>query len=140
MTAIWPRGRGGHKRYLALAVAVGAALLLGWVGSQAGARDGQQPTEWTVTSVVGEHEVKLQAVVGYCGGAPKPRISHVGVRNEGDRIYLSVFVQPKERDDVPCRGVALSIFKRVHLARKLSQVELFDASSSPPMRRWPVSR
>jgi hypothetical protein len=115
------------------------ALVLCLVAAGCGGRDDEGALRWSVFKQLGPHKAILAGEVGYCVGEPKPRVEKVVRSYSGRRVLLTLFLgrrQPKPQD---CRGVGLAVFKTVSFRRNLAQLELLDASTDPPERRWPTS-
>ena len=95
--------------------------------------------EWSFFKQLGPHKAKLAGEeVGYCVGEPKPRIEKVIRSYSGNHVFLTLIPSQERPEPEECRGVGLTLFKKVTFRRNLEQLVLLDSSTDPPSRRWPV--
>jgi hypothetical protein len=132
--------KGLLARAAAIIWSVSLCLAIVVVFSGCGSDNSAEPSvEWGVFKQVGPQAVKLVGEVDYCLGAPVPKISRATIDYSGHRVGIELFLA-KPRDAytlAACRGVVQAVYKTIKLKRSLAAVELFDASTDPPERRWP---
>lgn len=113
---------------------IAASIVLAGCGSG----DDAGTLEWSFFKRLGPNKASLAGEVDYCVGEPKPRVVKVIRRYSGNRVFLTLFLSQERPEPKECRGVILFVFKTVTFKRNLEQLELFDSSTDPPSRRWPV--
>jgi hypothetical protein len=120
---------------VAIAALLGVALLeLGRGGGDSGS---ERAVEWKVERVIGPRAVRLVAVVGVC--FEPVRLEQPITEYSGDRAYIELRHTP-EVDHGGCFLSLMILHKNVTVNRPLDELELFDASTDPPERRWPRRR
>lgn len=127
-------------RVLVIAAVSGAALLgvLG-VGCGSGASGPGSAVEWSVDRPVGQKWVRLAATVEWCS-FEVPRIEDPIIEYMGKRVYIELRVAPEKREEGQngCLLSLLGIHKTITLGRDLDELVLYDASTDPPEKRWPL--
>jgi hypothetical protein len=91
---------------------------------------------WSLSGVPRGRVVRIASVAGYCPSGRKPVISAARVRESGSKVFI-VAVVSEFRGPRPCLGVSTGISRTVLLAKALRRRQLYDASESPPAKRWP---
>lgn len=99
--------------------------------------DDARALKWAFFKQLGPRKAKLGGEVGYCVGEPKPRVERVIRRYSGNRVFLTLILDPERLEPEECQGVGLGVFKTVIFQRDLDQLILLDSSTNPPERRWP---
>lgn len=127
-------------RVLAI-VALAGATLFG-IGCGGGGDDGSEwAVEWSVDRPVdpNSNRVRLSASIEYCS-AEFPRLERPVIEYTGDRVYIELRRTPEElAEDVNgCLLGLLGVHKTITLERDLDELVLFDSSTDPPERRWPI--
>ena len=120
---------------LAIAALAGATLLA--VGCGSGDDGSERAVEWTVERAVSPKSVRLVAVVEVC--LYSVRLEQPIIEYSGDRAYIELRHTP-EKGEGEHGGCFLSLsvlHKTVTLERDLDELVLFDASTDPPVQRWP---
>lgn len=126
--------------YPVVVVCFVVSAVLGGCGTSNAVEDGGSSLPWHVQSVDGPRRITISGSVPYCAGLPKPTISEVVTRYDGERVFIDV------RVDVPdalpdhtglCRGSRLILTEMVSLTQGVERSVLFDASEDPPAQRWP---
>lgn len=125
------------KRGIALSTALLVATCVALLGCGGGGAD-ENALPWAFYKHLGPHKGKLAVEVGYCVGEPRPRLEQVTRRYSGDRVFLTLTLKEGPPEPEKCLGKEIAVFKTVSFRRKLGQLELFDASTNPPTRRWPL--
>lgn len=97
-----------------------------------------RPVHWKVFGPPMGRIVRISSIVGYCAGGVKPRIQSVRIREETEKVLLTAMLMIPSTGGEGCAGVGLGVRKTVRLKRSLGKRQLYDASVSPPQRRWPV--
>lgn len=103
---------------------------------------GNQRTPWKLAYPPGGSMVRIGVSVRYCVGEPKPRITEVRVRERKGAVVLTVFVSNVREPEKgrACAGLRLGFGKTVELSKGLGTRALYDGSTSPPRKRWPLPR
>lgn len=96
-----------------------------------------RPVRWKVSGPPVDRKVRIASVVGYCVGAEKPRIKSVHVVEKARRVLLTAMLTVVKVGRESCAGVSLGVQKIIKLEHPLGERELYDASLSPPAKRWP---
>lgn len=101
-------------------------------------REQVRQVHWKTYGAPQGKTVRIISEVSYCAGLDKPRIERVRVQEERRRVLLTAFLAgPVPNKGEACADVAVGVRKMVHLRRNLDDRTLYDASFSPPKRRWP---
>lgn len=134
MTTAGPAPLSTFSRWVVLSLASAVVLMGCGSGDRA-----DRSIEWGVFKQIGRRTVKLVAEVDYCIGAPMPKISRATTVYSGHRVLVELFLAapPDAYKTASCRGVVRAVYKSIKLKSDLAAVELFDASTNPPERRWP---
>lgn len=128
----------GVRHRLLLVGVVLAVGVMPMAGCGNGGGESAQAVEWGVSRQVGPRQVKLVATVKSCGGQV-PAIERTVIEYSGARAFIGLFVVPEEEpEDGVCLLELLGVTKVVTLRRDLDRLELFDSSTDPPERRWPL--
>lgn len=97
-----------------------------------------RPVHWKVNGEPSGRVIRISSDVGYCDGSPMPRIKRVRVEERTEKVLLTAMLTTSVLPaDVACAGVSLGISKAVTLKRDLAGRAIYDASFSPPRKRWP---
>lgn len=126
-------------RALAIATVLGAVLLgvLG-VGCGSVASGPGRAVEWSVDRPVGKKWVRLAATVEWCS-YEVPRVEDPIIEYSGKRAYIELRIAPeREEDQTGCLLSLLGVHKTITFERDLDELVLYDASTDPPAKRWPI--
>lgn len=97
-----------------------------------------RPVHWKMSGEPSERTVRISSEVGYCDGSPVPRIQRVRVEERARKVSLTAMLTtPVRPTGVACADVRLGVTKTVTLKRDLAGRAIYDASFSPPKKRWP---
>jgi len=97
-----------------------------------------RPVRWKISGKPDGRMLRIRSDVGYCSGSPKPYIKRVRSDEHGRKVLLTAMLTVVTRStDVACAGVRLGVSKTVMLRRDVAGRAIYDASVSPPRRRWP---
>jgi hypothetical protein len=97
-----------------------------------------RPVHWKIFGPPQERSVRISAVVGYCAGDVMPRIQSVRVREDREKILITAMQTIPTSNGKGCAGIGFGLHKTLRLRRPLGRRKLYDASTSPPKKRWPV--
>lgn len=97
-----------------------------------------RPVHWKVLGPPQGSRVRISSEVGYCVGGVQPKIQTVRIREEGEKVLITALVTVPPSEGEGCAGVGLGLRKTVNLKRRVGSRPLFDASSVPPLKRWPL--
>jgi hypothetical protein len=125
---------------LAIAVLVGAILL--GVGCGGGDDNGsERAVEWRVDRPVGPNWVRLSASIEVCH-LDLPLLEEPIIEYNGNRVYIELRQTPEELSEGVngCLLQLLGAFKKITFKRDLDELVLFDASTDPSEKRWPVGK
>jgi len=86
---------------------------------------------------LGPRKARLASEVDYCVGEPKPYIARVERRHSDNQVFLTLILDEQPLEPEECRGMILAVYKNVIFQQDLAQLELYDASTDPPERKWP---
>jgi hypothetical protein len=104
-------------------------------------RMGIRQTHWRVIRIAGPKEVRILSSVGYCveGESPPVYVAYRAV-GRGKKLYITPYVAQLRRQtpSTICRGVGFTQEGTILLERPIGDVELYDATTSPPSLRWPL--
>lgn len=93
---------------------------------------------WKVNGEPHGRVLHISSDVGYCDGSPVPRIKRVRIEEHARKALLTAMLtSPVRSADVACAGVRLGVSKTVTLKQGVAGRVIYDASFSPPKRRWP---
>ncbi len=124
---------------LAIVMLAGVALL----GTGCGSDDdgSERAVEWNVYPPVGRKWVRLGATVEWCS-AEFPQIEDPIIEYEGDRVEIELRVTAEEKKEGQngCLLELLGLYKTITLNRDLDELVLYDASTDPPEKRWPIEK
>ena len=102
-----------------------------------------RPVHWRISEVQGSNEVQIYSSEGYCEGEPPPQYAGYRLRENKAKLYITVYVaelrSPSRSGEELCRGAGYTQTGKIMLARNVEDVELYDATTSPPSLRWPRS-
>lgn len=105
-------------------------------------RLGIRQTHWRVMAVTGPKMVHILSSEGFCveDESPPVFIAYRAV-SRGNRVYITPYIAQVRRQNpsMVCRGVGFSQEGTIRLGRELDDVQLYDATTSPPSLRWPLS-
>lgn len=86
--------------------------------------------------------IHLSSVVTYCAGSAKPRIQRTDVAEHRDSAVITVFVRfprhKKSGGEESCADIGLGLQEVLTLRRPITGQTLYDGSTHPPARRWPL--
>jgi hypothetical protein len=106
--------------------------------SPAPGEDNLRPVKWRLAEPPTTNLVHLYSGAGYCVGEPPPEYQMVRVIERGRRVFITSYVQePRPTRRALCRGIGGFQRGIVKLRQDASKVRLYDASTSPPVSRWP---
>lgn len=122
-----------------LAIAMLLAMSLAGVGCGNGDDGSERAVEWRIDPPVGTNWVRLSATIGVCH-LDSPLLERPIIEHEGSRVYIELRRTPEElSEDVNgCFLELIGAFKKVTFERDLDELVLFDASTDPPEKRWPI--
>jgi hypothetical protein len=123
-----------QRNLLMVLLSVACVTLFGCGGGGADA----DALPWVFYKHLGPHKGKLAVEVGYCVGEPRPHVEKVTRRYSGNQVFLTLILEERPSDPERCLGKEIVVFRSVSFRRKLGQLELFDSSTDPPTRRWPL--
>jgi hypothetical protein len=101
--------------------------------------DELRPVKWNIFGPPSGRRIKIVIEVEYCAGTTQPRIETVRIKERKGKILLTAMLYDpasKNRGQA-CAGVGLAVFKKVWLRTELKGRSIYDASASPPQKRWP---
>lgn len=96
------------------------------------------PIHWRLASPPKGRQVQVFSAEGYCIGESPPQYEAVRVSERDRKVLITTYVRtgrPTERE--LCRGVGGFQRGIVVLPHGVSGAQLYDASTTPPSRRWP---
>lgn len=97
-----------------------------------------RPVHWEVNGEPYGKALHIRSDVGYCDGSPMPYIKRVRIQEHAGKALLTAMLITVARSGgVACAGVRLGVRKTVMLKRDVAGRALYDASFSPPRKRWP---
>jgi hypothetical protein len=102
----------------------------------------ERPVRWGVEKA-GKRAVRLLASVPSCVySKPQPLIHRIEVIYREHSTVITMLVRFPPRTDQPkiCAGAEIFLRKWVKLKRPVSGQRLYDGSTSPPTKRWPLNR
>lgn len=104
-------------------------------------KDNLRPVKWRVADPPAARRVHINSDIGYCVGEPPPEYRVVRVIERGRRVFITPYVrQPRPTGRALCRGVGGVQRGIVKLRQDAQKAKLFDASTSPPVLRWPRAK
>lgn len=106
------------------------------VPGQTAKQRGGRPVAWRLLNARGR-TVVIGKVLGYCYGAPKPRVGRVQVDESAEAVVLTMLLEnpPRKKNGRACLGRELSLGETVRLEANINGRPIFDGSTSPPTRR-----
>lgn len=153
LLCVWVVALGVGVGYLALESHPDSSLAQGRSRSQAGRggaaklevghRRRGTPVRWQLLSIPGSRRVRIGGSVPWCPGSdaanlpPIPRIQRVRRIERPHKVFITAFLIHRARKG--CLAVASPVHYVVTLRHKLNGRSLYDASTSPPAKRWPRS-
>ena len=97
---------------------------------------------WSFGQILGRRTVLVRVGVGTCSRDTFPRI-HARIRERVRSAVVTLiahFPAYRLEEHQRCPKIRGRISKRIKLARPVSGLTLYDGSTSPPRRRWPLFR
>lgn len=95
---------------------------------------------WSVRKQVGPKALLIAAATSYCHGDPKPTIAKYRIKEVNKSMYVRVFVLLRRRYSVVCLGSLVPLKKVIRFSQPLDEAVIFDASTVPPVRKWPQAQ
>lgn len=97
-----------------------------------------RPVHWKVIGEPRGRILRIASDVAYCDESPMPRIKRVRVEEPAREVLLTAMLTTTVRSaDIACAGVRLGVSKTVALKQDVAGRAIYDASFSPPRKRWP---
>lgn len=94
--------------------------------------------QWQLVRAPMGRRVVIQSEQGFCSGEPPPKFQAVRVVEEGERVYITPYVQsPRPERDQVCRGIGGFQRGIVELGQGADKARLYDATATPSELRWP---
>ena len=108
------------------------------IGEEKASAGQLRPVRWKIYGPPIGRRVRIISEVGHCAGTEKPGIGVVHVDERVRLVLLTAMltVGGSGRGE-GCAGVRIGLHKIVRLERPLGERALYDASVSPPAKRWP---
>jgi hypothetical protein len=123
-----------------LAITALAGAILFGVGCGSGDDGSARAVKWGVDPPVGPNWVRLSAVVEVCT-IELPLLEEPIVEYTGrNRVEIELRQTPEGADEGE-KGCVLGLlvaFKKITFERDLDELVLYDASTDPPEKRWPL--
>jgi hypothetical protein len=96
---------------------------------------------WSVDRPVGQKWARLAASVSWCSAEP-PRLEDPIIEYEGNRVEIELRRTPEKLQEGQngCVLSLLVIHKKITFNRDLDELLLYDSSTDPPKKRWPLER
>ena len=132
-----------RRQYLSVCLAV-VALMVSGVGCGGGGHPrgverfagAARFVPWTVSKVLGPNRLRVVSFVGDCGARDRTRSGTPVVVQSASKVYVGVEVERSWNvGGRACAGIESVVYTTVQLDIAIDQVELFDLSSDPPVRR-----
>jgi hypothetical protein len=98
-----------------------------------------RPISWHLVGPPRGSKIRIGNSVGWCYGAPKPRIEEVRVRESENAVILIALLANSPRKNGTCADLGMGVVKTVELSEDLGDRALYDGSVAPPAKRWPRS-
>lgn len=97
-----------------------------------------RPVHWKTNGKPIGRTIRIRSDVDYCDGSPVPRIQRIRVDEHARKVLLTAMLTTSVRPTgVACADVRIGVHKTVTLKRDLAGRTIYDASFSPPRKRWP---
>lgn len=96
------------------------------------------PVHWKLSGMPEGRRARIYAGRGYCAGDVPPEFQGVRVSEQGSRIFITAYVnRSAPSEHAVCRGIGGLQRGVVRVRQAVDEVRIFDASTSPPSKRWP---
>ncbi len=96
-----------------------------------------RPIGWHLVGPPRGNVVRIGSSVGWCYGAPKPRIAEVRARERRNVVILTALLANFPKRKGTCADLGMGVVKSVELPEELGDRALYDGSVAPPAKRWP---
>jgi hypothetical protein len=116
-----------------------AACITPWLGSATALGASKvREVHWGVAKGPDKQGVRIMSGTGYCEGDRRPYFSSIKVEERKNATIIRAFLKKFSHPRYLCVGSIIFTYHYVRLSPRAAGLPLYDGSTTPPTRRWPI--